>query len=148
MPLLASPQVFAHNLPLINHTPLSFTDITLWQSMPSFYKKWTSGGKGWLPCEGNISIYPLLHQFQLPCHSQVELSSFNGLKAWGEGQKLCHDIAFLLVQAEDEATGARNYGLSTIWVNHSQARVPSVEEVVGKLTAYASSRPNWPNAMV
>ena len=80
---------------------------------------------------GNISICPPLHWFQLPCHSQVELSSLNILKAWGEGQKPCHDIAFLLAQAEEEMTGDRNYGLSTIWVNPCQARVPSIEEVVG-----------------
>ena len=50
------------------------------------------------PPVGDISICPLLCQFQLPCHSQAEHSSLNGLKAWGEGKKLCHDIAFLLVQ--------------------------------------------------
>ena len=36
---------------------------------------------------GDISIYPPLHWSQPPCHSQAELSSLNGLKAWGEGQK-------------------------------------------------------------
>ena len=97
---------------------------------------------------GDISICPLLHQFQLPCHSQAELSSLNGLKAWGKGQKLCHDIAFLLVQAEEEVTGVRNYGLSMVWVNPSQARVPSMEEAVEKLTACASSGPNWPYTLV
>ena len=49
---------------------------------------------------------------------------------------------------EEEATGDRNYGLLTIWVNPSQARVPSVEEAVGKLTAWASSGPNWPYTLV
>ena len=97
---------------------------------------------------GNISICPLLHQFQLPCHSQAELSSLNDLKAWGEGQKLHHDITFLLVWAEEEVTGARNYGLLSVLVNPSQARVPSMEEAVGKLTACASSGPNWPYALV
>ena len=32
---------------------------------------------------GNLNICPLLHQLQLPCHSQVELSSLNSLKVWG-----------------------------------------------------------------
>ena len=63
---------------------------------------------------GDINICPSLHQFQLPCHSQAELSSLNSLKVWGEGQKLCHDIAFLLISAEEEVTGDRNYGLLTI----------------------------------
>ena len=66
----------------------------------------------------------------------------------GERQKFCHDIAFLLVLAEEEATGDRKYGLLTVWVNPSQAKVPSKEEVVGKLTAWASSRPNWPYTLV
>ena len=53
-----------------------------------------------------------------------------------------------MVLAGEEATGDRKYGLSTIWVNLSQARVPSMEEAVGKLTAWASSRPNWPYTLV
>ena len=72
----------------------------------------------------DINICPLLHWFQLPCHSQAELSSLNGLNAMGEGQKLCHDITFLLVLAEEGATGDRNYGLLTVWVNPSQTTVP------------------------
>ena len=96
---------------------------------------------------GDISICPMLHQFQLPCHSQTELSSLNGLKVWGEGQKPNHDIAFLLVRAE-EATGDRNYGLSIIWVNPGQVRVPSMEEAVGKLTTCTSSRTYWPYTLV
>ena len=74
---------------------------------------------------GDVSICPLLHWFQLPCHSQVELSSLNGLKAWGEGKKLHHDIAFLLVQVED-AMEDRHYGLSIAWANPSQVRVASM----------------------
>ena len=97
---------------------------------------------------GDISICPPLHQFQPLCHSQTELSSLNGLKAWGEGQKLCHDITFLLGLAEEEVTGARIYGLLTVWVNPSQARVPSMEEMVGKLTTCTFSGPNWPYALV
>ena len=95
----------------------------------------------------DISICPMLHWFQFPCHSQAELSSLNGLKVWGEGQKPHHDIAFLLVQTE-EATGDRNYGLSIIWVNPNQVRVPFMEEAVGKLTTYTSSGTDWPYALV
>ena len=91
---------------------------------------------------GHINICPLLQWFQIPSLSQAELSSLNDLRVWGERQKFHHDITFLLVLAEDVATGDRKYGLSTIWVNPSQARVPSMEEVVRKLTAWASSGPN------
>ena len=100
------------------------------------------------PLWGNIDICPSLHQLQLPSHSQVELSSLNSLKAWGKGQKLCHDIAFLLVLVDKEVTEDRRYGLSTVWVNPSQARVSSMEEEVGKLTAHASWGSNWPYALV
>ena len=97
---------------------------------------------------GNINICPLWCWFQLPCHSQVEQSSLNSLKVWGEGQKLHHDITFLLVLVEEEMTGDRNYGLSTIWVNPSQAKVHSMEEAVGKLTAQTPGGSNWPYALV
>ena len=97
---------------------------------------------------GDINICHSLQQFQIPSLFQVELSSLNGLKAWGERQKFCHDIAFLLAPAEEEAIGDRKYGLSNIWVNPSQARVPSMEEAVEKLTTWASSGPNWPYALV
>ena len=97
---------------------------------------------------GDINICPLLHWFQTPSLSQVELSSLNGLKAWGKRQKSHHDIAFLLVLTREEATGDKKYGLLTIWVRPSQARVPSMEEVVGKLTAWISSGPDWPYALV
>ena len=78
----------------------------------------------------------------------MELSSLNVLKAWGERQKSHHNIVFLLVLAREEATGDRNYGLSTIWVTPSQARVPSMEKVVGKLSTWISSGPDWPYALV
>ena len=44
--------------------------------------------------------------------------------------------------------GDRRYGLPTIWVNPCQARVPSMEEVVRELTAWVSSGPDWPYALV
>ena len=58
------------------------------------------------------------------------------------------DMAYLLVSTEDEAMSDRVYGLSTVWVDPSQARVSTVEEVVRQLTALVSSGPNWPYALV
>ena len=97
---------------------------------------------------GDINICPSLHWFQIPSLSQVEMSSLNGLKALRERQKSCYDITFLLVLTREEATGDRKYGLLTVWVNPSQARVPSMEEAVGKLTTWISSGPNWPYTLV
>ena len=98
------------------------------------------------PLWGNLNICPLLHQLQLPCHSQVELSSLNGLKVWG-GQKPHHNITVLLVQVED-AMGDRHYGLSIIRVDPSQVRAASMEEVVRNITACTSSGTDWPYALV
>ena len=70
------------------------------------------------------------------------------LKAWGEKQKVHHDIAYLLVLAEEEATGDRRYSLSNIWVNPCQARVCSMEEAVRELTSWVSSGPDWPYTLV
>ena len=66
----------------------------------------------------------------------------------GEKQKICHDITFLLILAEEEATGDRKYGLLTIWVNPFQARVCSMEEVVKELTTWVSNGPDWPYTLV
>ena len=44
--------------------------------------------------------------------------------------------------------GQKLWFTNTIWVNPSQARVPFLEEAVGKLTAWAYSGPNWPHALV
>ena len=78
----------------------------------------------------------------------MELSSLTSLKAWGEKQRVHHNITFLLVLAEEEATGDRKYGLLTIWVNPGQTRVHSMEEAVGNLAAWVSSGPDWPYALV
>ena len=91
---------------------------------------------------GSLTICSPLQQFHIPSLTPAELFSLTGLKAWGEKQKICHGIAFLLILAEEEATRDRKYGLLTIWVNPCQARVCSMEEVVRELTAWVSSGPN------
>ena len=97
---------------------------------------------------GSLTICPPLQQFHIPSMTAAEQSSLTSLKAWGEKQKICHNITFLLILAEEEATGDRKYRLSTIWVNPCQARVCSMEEAVRELTAWVSSGPNWPYALV
>ena len=97
---------------------------------------------------GNINICPQLQWFHIPSLTPAELSSLNSLRAQGERQKVCHNIIFLVVLAEEKATGDRKYGLLTIWVNPCQARVHSMEEAVGKLTAWVSNGPNWPYTLV
>ena len=94
------------------------------------------------PLWGDLNICPQLHQLELPCHTQAELSSPNSLKVRGEGQKPHHDITFLPVWVEDDM-GDRHYGIYIVWANPSQVRAASMEEVVEKLTASTSSRTDW-----
>ena len=97
---------------------------------------------------GNLTICPPLQQFHIPSITPAELSSLTSLKAWGEKQKICHDITFLLILAEEEATGDRKYDLLTTWVNPCQARVCSMKEAARELTTWVSSGADWPCALV
>ena len=105
-------------------------------------------GKDFLSLWGHLDICPLLCQFHVTSITQSELSSFTSLKAWGDVEKFCSDITFLLVSTKEEATGDRMYSLSTVWVNPYQARVLTVEEAVRELTTLASSGPDWPYVLV
>ena len=135
-------------LPTLNWLyPPSFADTAWWQIMLFLHKGQTGGGRTLPHCGGTLPPSPL-QQFHLPSITQLELSSLMSLKAWGEKQKVCHDITYLLVLAEKEATRDRSYGLSIIWVNPCQARVCSMEEAVRELTAWVSSGPNWPYVLV
>ena len=100
--------------------------------------------KDFLSLRGCLDICPQLHQFHVTSITQSELSSLSSLKTWGNAEEFCSDITFLLVSTEEEATGDRMYGLSTVLVNPYQARVSTVGEAVGELTALASSGPIWP----
>ena len=77
---------------------------------------------------GNINICHPLQQFHIPSLTPAKLSSLTSLKAWGEKQRVCHNIAFLLVLAEEEATGEGNMVYQPSRVNPGQARVHSMEE--------------------
>ena len=105
-------------------------------------------GEAFLSLCGHLDICPLLHQFHVTSITQSELSSLTSLKAWGDAEKFCSDIAFLLVSTEEGVAGDRVYGLSMIWVTPYQARVSTVEEAVKQLTALVSSGPNWTYALV
>ena len=90
------PQVFACHLPLINYIPLSFTDITLWQSMPFSCKKQTSGAKIWLSYGGTSTFALCYIGFNFPVTPRQNCPPWMALK-FGGGQKHHHNIAFLLV---------------------------------------------------
>ena len=147
MPHLLSTQVFICYLLSINYIPFFYRYymITDYAFFLQGYDMW---GRDLALLWGHLDICPSLQQFHIPSVTHLECSSLTGLKAWGDKEKFQNDIAFLLVSAKEEATGDRKYGLSTIWVNPYQARVCSMEEVVKELTAWVSSGPSWPYALV
>ena len=55
-------------------------------------------------------------------------------------------MAYLLICTGD-ALEAQNYGISLVWISHHQVWASTMEEVVGTLSAYISSGPNWPYAL-
>ena len=112
-----------------------------------FAEKVDRWGKDMASLWGNLNICSHLYQLELPCHSQVELFSISSLKVWGNVQKPCCDIAYLLVQVENTIKN-RQYGISLVWVNPNQVRAATMEEAVKKLTAYTSSGTKWPSALV
>ena len=113
-----------------------------------FSKDSSQWGENFASMWGHWDICPLLNQFHLASLTYSELSFLTSLGAWGDAEKFCSDIAYLLVSVKDGVTSDRVYGLSTIWVTPYQARVSTVEEVVRQLTALVSSGPKWPYALV
>ena len=67
-------------------------------------------------------------------------------KNLGHTQEPCNDMAYLLIHTGD-ALEAQNYGISLVWISPHQVRMSTVEEVVGTLSAYTSSGPDWPYAL-
>ena len=86
----------------------------------------------------------------VPCHLHYSIRPHlpNQPKGLGDAEKFHSNIAFLLVSTEEGVAGDRMNGLSTVWVNPYQAKVPTVEEAVKQLTALVSSGPGWPFALV
>ena len=111
-----------------------------------FAEKVDRWGKDMASLWGNLNICPQLHWLKLSCHTPEELSSISSLKVWGNVQKCCHDIAYLLVWVEN-VRKERHYGISIVWVNPNQVRAATMEEAVEKLTACPSSGANWPYAL-
>ena len=97
---------------------------------------------------GCLDICPFLNQFHVASKTHSELSSLTSLKAYGDVEKFCSNVAFLLVLTVEGAVRDRIYGLSMIRVNPYQVRIPTIEEAVKQLTALVSTGPNWPYTLV
>ena len=105
-------------------------------------------GKSYQCLWGWHDICPLLEQFHIAHMTQSELAALTHLKAWGDAEKFCSDIAFLLVLPTEGAAGERVYRLTMVWVHSYHARVSMIDDVAKQLTQLTSTGPNWPYALV
>ena len=114
-------QVTSHLGETLRHLIQYLPQVFVCYHMMMYYAFFSLGSDRWgkdlAPLWGHLTICPPLQQFQLPSITQLELSSMMSLKAWGEKQKVHHNITYLLVLAKEEVTRDRRYGLLTIWVN-------------------------------
>ena len=99
-----------------------------------------------MPLRESLNICPCLNYLELPHHSSGELLSISSLRIWSDTQEPHNDMAYLLVCTGDTLE-AQDYGMSLIWINSNQVWVPTMEETVGTLSTYITSRPNWPYAL-
>ena len=53
-------------------------------------------------------------------------------------------MAYLLLAPAQEAEEERRFGLVVVWVHPSQTLLPSLEEVVRKLTLLINTKEDWP----
>ena len=109
-------------------------------------ERWRGGGKDMIPLWGSLNICPHLNYLELLHHSPGELLSISSLKIWGDVQEPHNNIAYLLV-CTGHALEAQNYGMFLVWISPNQVQVPTMEEAVGTLSTYISSRPDWPYAL-
>ena len=89
---------------------------------------------------GCHNICPILEQFHIVQVTQTELSSLTHSFAWDELERLCSDMAFLLILPKEGITGERVYWLAMVWVH---ARVSIIEDMAKKLILLTSAGPNW-----
>ena len=66
--------------------------------------------------------------------TQSDLTSLSGLKASGDDESFCSDVAFLLVLPKEGIAEKRMYGLTMVWVHAYQARVSTLGTTAEQLT--------------
>ena len=81
-------------------------------------------GKSHQSLWGCHDICPLLEWFHITHVTQSELTSLTHLKAWGDPEKFCSNVTFLLILPKKGAEGKRVFRLAMMWVHPYQARVP------------------------
>ena len=104
-------------------------------------------GKSYQSIWGCHNICLLIQGFHIAQVTQSELTSLTCLKALGDAEKFCSDVAFLLVLPKEGAAEERVYRLTMVWVHLYQAKVSTIDGTAKQLTQLASTGPDWPYAL-
>ena len=67
---------------------------------------------------------------------------------WGDNEKFCSDVAFILVLPEEGIAEERVYTLAMVWVHPYQVRVSTLGATSKQLIQLAPTGLNWPYALV
>ena len=105
-------------------------------------------GESYQSVWGCHDICLLLEWFHITHVSQSELASLTCLKVWGDPEKFCSDVTFLLVLPKEGVVGEGVYRLAMLWVHPYQARVSMIDDTAKQHAQLASTGPNWPYALV
>ena len=102
----------------------------------------------WLPCGGILASALYYIGSNFPVIPRWNCLPWTALRPGGRDKNSAMTSLFSWCRKRMKQQGLKIMVWLTIWVNPSQVRVPSIEEAVGKLTACASSGPDWPYALV
>ena len=101
-------------------------------------------GKSYQSLWGHHDICPLLQWFHDAQVTQSDLTSLTHLTVWGDDERFCSNVAFLLVLPKEGIAEERVYRLAMVWVHPYQARVSTLGVAAKQLTQLASTGPNCP----
>ena len=97
---------------------------------------------------GSLDICPLLTQFQVKEINRSGLSAISHVEAWGDPKRPKSDMAYLLLAPDQVVEEERKFGLVAVWTHLCQAHLPSLDEVVRKLTLLISTGEDWAYAIM
>ena len=97
---------------------------------------------------GSHNICPLLTQFQVMEITQSDLSAISCAEVWGDPKRPKSDMAYLLLVPDQAVEEERKFGLVLVWTHTCQACLPSLDEVVRKLTLLINTGEDWAYAFM
>ena len=80
--------------------------------------------------------------------TQAQLVTFSQAGAWGEAEKPCWDMAFMLIVPSTDTGCELVFSLTAMWTHPHQACLYTLGEAACKLLLLADDGPDWPYTFV